>query len=74
MASFTNVAELYCLCKKEMDKGNGSKIIMISQDDEGNGYHYLFYGFSEAKDILDDYTNSDFNEEVADIENTIILG
>lgn len=72
---FTSVVDLYRWCKKEIDKGNAEKVIMISDDEEGNGYHYLIYGFEDAKEILlDPFINSEFNEEIASIENTIILG
>lgn len=71
---FTSVIDLYRWCKKEIDKGNGNKVIMISDDEEGNGYHYLIYEFTPAEEVLDEYTNSDFNEDIASKKNTIILG
>ena len=46
------VNQLLELCKKEIIKGNGNKFIMISQDDEGNGYHYLWYPFSDGNNVL----------------------
>lgn len=44
------VKELLLLCSKEVKKGNGDKHILISDDDEGNGFHTLFYGFDDSKD------------------------
>lgn len=60
------------LVDEQIKKGNGDKVIMTADDDEGNGYHYIFYHFTEAKDIFDieDY----INENISNLENTIILG
>ena len=46
-------------CKKQKALGNGGKKILISSDDEGNGYHELFYGFTptidkEGKDFFEE--------------------
>ena len=74
------VKELYDLCKSEMMSGNGNKTIMISNDDEGNGYHYLWYAFSNAKEIFDDEEEEYYifhgciDKDIATIEDTIILG
>lgn len=66
------VEVLYNECKKQIDKGNGKKVIMISDDDEGNGFHYLWYTFCKADEtILDDYT---IDERIATMDNTITLG
>lgn len=77
------VKDLYKECERQMRLGNGNKTIMISQDDEGNGYHYLWYTFQTVEEyekpmeyhgrtvqIEFDYAN----ENVAKKEDTIILG
>ena len=46
------IEELKALCEEECRKGNGNKQILISQDDEGNGYHGLFFGFTPVKKIF----------------------
>lgn len=58
-------------CEKQIKKGNGDKVIMISDDDEGNGFHYLWYSFTE---IEDEYYDISIDERIASKENTIILG
>ncbi|MBO7614816.1 MAG: hypothetical protein J6T15_03875 [Bacilli bacterium] len=70
------VKQLYELCKLETQKGNGDKVIMISNDDEGNGYHYLWYDFSSPYDYdeCDDIIDMSISENVASKDNTIILG
>lgn len=61
------------LLKKYVDeqikKGNGNKVIMISDDDEGNGFHYLWYAFTEP-----DWQIDELDEEIAKKKDTIILG
>lgn len=36
------ISILFELCKKEIAKGNGDKNIVISDDNEGNGFHGMF--------------------------------
>lgn len=63
---------LYKLCKDEIKKGNGKKVIMISNDDEGNGYHYLWYAFCSPYEAF--IEDAEISEEIATKEDTIILG
>lgn len=66
------IKELYKECKKQIEKGNEDKIIMLSDDDEGNGYHYCWYLFSTPDEVmLDDYI---IDTKIADKDSTIILG
>ena len=66
------VKRLYKLCQDEIIQGNGDKVIMISDDNEGNGFHYLWNSFAEPDDTtIEDY---DIDEEIAKKEDTIILG
>lgn len=46
------VKELYNACKKQIEKGNGDKIILITSDDEGNTYHTLFQLFTDDKEDI----------------------
>lgn len=77
------VRDLYYECQKEMANGNRDKVIMISSDDEGNSYHYLWYSFTTiekmeepikigSKEYKSEFEFSD--ERVAKKEDTIILG
>ena len=70
------VKDLYEIVKHEIEKGNGNKTIMISNDDEGNGYHYLWYAFTDSETMKDDDTFmwSVDEKNVDTIENTIVLG
>lgn len=61
-------------CKEQIKKGNGNKHVLISDDDEGNGFHTLFYGFTDS--------NAEGFEELLEMEhdgthtkdNCVILG
>lgn len=65
------VRELHKLCQEQIWKGNGGKHIIIPDDNEGNGFHGLFLGFSDCtpnyKDLIYD---SNYTEE----KDAIILG
>ena len=50
MAKIITIDELYSILRTERIKGNGKKKIMISTDDEGNGYHPLFFGVTPITD------------------------
>lgn len=64
------VKQLLEYCKDEIKRGNGDCSIMLSDDDEGNGYHYCWYSFTE----VDEYTEDFVDEEIAPKDKTLILG
>ena len=66
------IQDLYNACKEEVEKGNGNKSIMISKDDEGNGYHYLWYSFSKPEEVM--LIEEETDSRVAEYKDTIILG
>lgn len=72
------VRELYKLCESEIKLGNGDRHIVISDDEEGNGYHDLFYPFLHdvkmISDIIDDSCNGYCNISEEDPKKLIILG
>lgn len=61
----TTVEELMLECYEQVQKGNGKKEILLSDDDEGNGFHILFYGFT---------TGDEVKEYGYDPEKQVILG
>ena len=62
------VKQLLELCKEQIAKGNGDKIIVLSNDDEGNGYHTMYYAFTE------DVAGNDMWGEIENPQDKIILG
>ena len=49
------VKELKDLCEYMVLSGYGDKTILISCDDEGNGFHTLFFGFMTNENDINDY-------------------
>lgn len=69
------VKDLFKACQEEIKNGHGDCSIMLSDDDEGNGYHYLWYDFSMAEELFSS-EDDEFclNEKIAPKSKTIILG
>jgi hypothetical protein len=65
------VKELYELCKAQIEKGNGDKYIVVADDNEGNGYHGMFFGFSED---VEDYIDLINDSQIIAADKLIILG
>ena len=45
------INDLYEWSKKQVDKGNGNLKVQLSNDEEGNGYHGLYYGLEPLKEM-----------------------
>ena len=67
------VNQLLEFCKKQIEKGNGNKHIIISNDDEGNGYHTLFYEFTDDAETLE-YILEDEHDGTHTVNNCVCLG
>ena len=65
------VSDLLKICKNAVDGGLGDKYVFISQDDEGNGFHALFYSFTTQ---IKDYADLIYQVNEEDLEDIIILG
>ena len=68
------INELLKECQKQKKLGNGDKRILISTDDEGNGYHELFFTFSNANDIFSGAYPPHKPYSVEDINEYVVLG
>lgn len=64
------INKLFKLCKEQIAKGNGNKFIVISDDNEGNGFHGLFYGFGDASE----WNEYIYDSAETDTKNLVILG
>ena len=62
------VERLLKLLQDQVDKGNGKKKILLSNDDEGNGYHEMYY------EITEDVASNDMWGEIKNPDEYIILG
>ena len=76
MAKTLTIADLAKMAQDQVRMGNGDKKILISTDDEGNGFHELFYAFSNAEKMFDGKypPNLPYNVRKEDLKNYIILG
>ncbi|MBR2492937.1 MAG: hypothetical protein IKB64_05730 [Paludibacteraceae bacterium] len=64
------IKQLLNFCKQEIQNGNGDCSILLSDDDEGNGYHYCWYAFTPVDEYTEEYVDPDINPK----DKTIILG
>lgn len=47
------VKELLAECLREVKEGNGDKYVLISNDEEGNGYHECYFSFGPAETVAE---------------------
>ncbi len=64
------VKALMEFCKEQIAAGNGDKMIVVADDNEGNGYHGLFYQFTEA----DGFVDAIYDSKSTDPDKIIVLG
>lgn len=51
------IDELIAEALKAKKKFGGSKYVLVSDDEEGNGYHECYFTFGDAKDLAGCYCN-----------------
>ena len=67
--------DLYEDCKRLMEAGNGEKSLVVAADNEGNGYHGMFYTLT----VITPENKKDFFGLIGDnsepnLENIIVVG
>ena len=62
------VERLLKLLQKQVAKGNGQKKILLSNDDEGNGFHEMYY------EITEDVAGNDTWGQFDNPQDYVILG
>lgn len=68
------VNELLSACKKQVEKGNGNKVIIVGDDNEGNGYHELGFLFTDDKEFIEEVIDEIYDTSENDPKKIIILG
>lgn len=71
------VLDLFKALEAEVRNGNGNKLIVVADDNEGNGFHGLFFGItSEESDIREaiDVSNGIYDSTSKDPKKIVILG
>lgn len=67
------VKDLMNECKRIVADGHGDKEVWISRDDEGNGYHSLYYTFQTDAKVIKDIEDMGMLDYGAPNVNKIVL-
>lgn len=65
------IDELIADALKAKKKYGGDKYVLISDDEEGNGYHECYFTFSNAKELLDGCARAPYD---LNPEDCVVLG
>lgn len=65
------IDELIAEALKAKKRFGGNKYVLVSDDEEGNGYHECYFSFGDAKDLAGCYYNVPVDLE---LENCVTLG
>lgn len=65
------IDELITEAVKAKKKFGGDKYVLISNDEEGNGYHECYFTFSDAKEFASNYCDVPGDLE---LEKCVVLG
>ena len=68
------IRDLKRFVDEQMKKGNGDKFIVISDDNEGNGYHGLFFAILDDPKEIKDFTDMIYDSVSDDPNEIVILG
>jgi len=69
------VYDLYRYCEGCMNEGLADNYVYISDDEEGNGFHPLFWGFESRPEMINKYNEYGVNGlHGVDAENIVLLG
>lgn len=67
--------DLYQSCKEQMEAGNGEKSLVVAADNEGNGYHGMFYALTViTPENVDGFSGLIGDNADPDIYNIIVVG
>lgn len=67
------VADLYALCGDLMRRNMGDKIVLVTDDEEGNGYHALWYDFTTDVRTIEE-TSRHISIDGEDPKKVVLLG
>ena len=75
MAKQIKLKELYDACKHQMELGNGNKILVVSDDNEGNGFHGMFFTVTPIPKTRRKYYESLIRDSCeTNAENILLVG
>ena len=73
MAQMT-VKRLYQELAIAIKLGHGDKFIIVADDNEGNGYHGMFYGITADPDLVKLADGDIYDSVETNTDNLVILG
>lgn len=65
------VDQLWKMCVKARKEGKGSKYVLLSNDEEGNGFHECYFALTEAENAIGDYCERPYD---LDLKDCVALG
>ena len=71
------IKDLYLNLRNEIAKGNGDKLIVVADDNEGNGFHGLFFGITSNSDDIKEaveFSHGIYDSQEEDLNKLVILG
>lgn len=68
------VSELKLACERLEQNGMGNKIVLITTDDEGNGYHTLWYLFNDNEEEIQACAEAGLFQDENDPKDVVLLG
>lgn len=68
------VEQLYQLCYDQIKAGNGKKMVLMSDDEEGNGFHPIYEGFMPKEDFFGGKYPPSLSFGIKPTDDFIILG
>lgn len=72
MSKGITVRDLLHSCQEQISKGNGDKIVLLSDDDELNGVHTAYYILTDDKDLIRDVIERSIDRH--GIDEVVLLG
>ena len=75
MAKILTLDDLYTEIVKARKMGMGKKKVILSNDDEGNGFHYCFYAVSPTEKVFgEDPYGLPFGLTKEDLKDYVVIG
>lgn len=69
------VEQLFLELKELVDKGQGNKKVILSDDTEGNGFHGCYYSVtSDPKDVKENAEGCIYESQTEDYNDLVIIG
>lgn len=65
------VEQLRDMCDQAIKEGLGNRYVLLSDDEEGNGFHECYYAFSKGEEFANSYVETPYD---LDLKKCVTLG